>query len=174
MHRISIVGVTGTGKTTFARSLAKRLDIPHVELDALYWGPNWTPADPAVFRLRVDEVLMVDSWVVDGNYSRVRDLVWGRADTMVWLDYPLSMTLWRLLLRTVRRVSTKEDLWGGNRERATQQFLSRGSLFLWALQSHARYRREYPLLLSSDGYAHLRSVRLRSPGAAAKWMNSLP
>src|SRR3990172_8915485 len=102
-RRVAVVGTTGTGKSTLARHLAHRLTVPHVELDALYWGPNWTPVPADLFRQRAAQAVAADAWVIDGNYHVVRDLVWSRATTVVWLDYPLSLILARLLKRTGRR-----------------------------------------------------------------------
>lgn len=169
-RRAVIVGTTGSGKTTLARQLAQRLGVPHVELDALNWGPNWTPASIDVFRQRTAQALSADAWVVDGNYSRVREIIWSRAETVVWLDYALPVVLWRLARRTLRRIITREVLWGGNRETWRSQFLSRESLLLWALQTYGRRRREYPELLSRTEYAHLQVVRLRSPQATEAWL----
>src|SRR4051812_41036327 len=84
MKRVAVVGVTGSGKTTLSRHLAARLDLPWMELDALHWGPRWTVADSDVFRAEVARSVSGCRWVADGNYSKVRDLVWGRADTLVW------------------------------------------------------------------------------------------
>ena len=116
MKRIAIVGTTGSGKTTLARRVAQRCLISHIELDALQWEPNWTPAEPQGFRDRVTAALSGDRWVVDGNYSAVRDIVWAKADTVVFLDYPFGLVLRRLLWRTWRRSLHREELWNGNRE----------------------------------------------------------
>jgi adenylate kinase family enzyme len=172
-RRIAVVGTTGTGKTTFASRLARRFECPHVELDALHWEPGWKEAPLDVFRERVKEALVGPRWVVDGNYSRVRDIVWTRADTVVWLDYPLPIVLWRLLRRTVRRVVTREELWNGNRERFWSQFLSTDSLFLWALQTYGRRRREYPVLFKEPRHAHLTVIRLRRPREAEACLTAL-
>jgi len=75
-----VVGTSGSGKTTFARRLAAGLGIPHVELDALHWEPEWTEATDEVLRARVAEATAQDAWVVDGNCSRVRAMS-GRAPT---------------------------------------------------------------------------------------------
>jgi len=167
------VGTTGSGKTRLARRIARHLAITHVELDALHWGPNWTPAPTEPFRERTAQALSEDAWVVDGNYGKVRDIVWSRADTVVWLDYPLLVILARLAWRTLRRIITREELWQGNREHFAAQFASRDSLFLWALRTYPRRRREYPWVLERPEYAHLIVVHLRSPRAARDWLTSL-
>ena len=172
-QRIVVVGTTGVGKTMLADQLAQWLGYPHVELDALHWGPNWTPAPDDVLRERLAGALSTDIWIVDGNYGKVRDIVWGRADTLVWLDYSLLVILWQLARRAVQRIVTREELWGSNRETWRGQFFSRDSLFLWALQTHPKHRREYPVLLASPRYAHLKLVHLRSPRETREWLASL-
>ena len=169
-RRIVVLGTSGSGKTTLARQLAVRLGCPHIEADALYWGLNWTAAPLDEFRARVDQATACDYWTYDGNYSKVRDIAWGRADTLVWLDYPLPLVLWRLLRRTLRRVLGWEQIWNGNRESFRKQFLTRESLFLWALQTHGRHRREYPLLFQRPEYAHLTVIHLRSPRETVAWL----
>jgi len=173
LQRIAIVGVTGCGKTTLARQLSQRLGIPHVELDAFYWGPNWTESPRDVFRERVTQVLSDEAWIVDGNYGKARDIIWGRADTLVWLDYGWPLVLWRLWWRTLRRVITRQELWQGNRESWRSQFLSRDSLCVWAWQTYPRFRRTYPRLLSQPAYAHLPLVHLRTPRATEEWVAGL-
>ena len=134
-RRIVVVGTTGSGKTTLASDLAQRLEVPHVDLDALHWEPGWTEAPTDLFRERVTRALSGEAWVTDGYYSAVRDIVWSRADTIVWLDYSLPTILYRLARRTFRRAFTREELWSGNKERVLTQFLSRDSIFLWALKT---------------------------------------
>lgn len=173
MQRIVVIGTTGSGKTTMGNAIAQRLALPHVELDALNWGPSWTEVPRDIFRDRVAQAVSGGAWVVDGNYSKARNLVWSRATTIVWLDFSLPVILWRLLRRTIARTLTQEELWSGNRERIRTAFLSRDSLFIWALQTYRRRRRSYPILLSQPEHAHLTVVRLRSPRAAAAWLASL-
>ena len=172
-RRISVVGTSGSGKTTLACRLAHLLVVPHVELDALHWGPNWTSTPPGRLRERLAQALSGPRWVVDGNYSKVRDTVWARADTVVWLDYALPVIMGRLLWRTLRRMVTREELWSGNRESVRAVFFSRDSILLWALSTYRRRRREYPILFARPEYAHLRTVRLRSPRATKRWLDSL-
>jgi adenylate kinase family enzyme len=173
MRRVVVVGVTGSGKTTLARELGRRLQAPHIEVDALYWEPGWSPAEVEVFRQRVAAATAGDSWVADGNYSRTRDLLWSRADTLVWLDYALPRALWRVFWRTVRRVAWREELWNGNRESFRGAFLSRDALILYLFRSHRRLRRTYSGAVQEPAYRHLRVVRLRSPRETARWLASI-
>jgi adenylate kinase family enzyme len=172
-RRINVVGASGSGKTTFAKQLAQHLGIRHIEMDAIHWGPDWTPTPIDILRERVAQELKGDAWTIDGNYSKIRDLVWSRADSVVWLDYPLPLVMARVTSRTIRRVVTREELWAGNRERFAASFLSRESIILWSLSTYFRRKREYPALLSQPEYAHLSPVRLKSPRAARRWLASL-
>ena len=171
--RIVLVGSTGSGKTTLARQLSRLLDVPHIELDALNWEPNWTTAPTDVFRRRVQEALEGDSWIVDGNYSAARDLVWPRATVLVWLNYPLRVLIWRLLRRTLRRTLRKEELWSGNRERFFVQFFSRESLFLWLFRTYWRRRRTYPIAFKQPEHSHLEIVHLRSQQETRAWLSTI-
>ena len=173
LSRIAVIGVTGCGKTSLARRLSVRFGVPHTELDALHWEPNWAEAPNPVFRDRTSRALAGDAWVADGNYSEVRDIVWSRTTAVVWLDYPLWTIMARLLWRTLRRIVTNEVLWNGNRERVLDQFMSRDSILLYALKTFKRRRREYPLLFRRPEYSHLKVVRLRSPRAARRWLSGL-
>jgi adenylate kinase family enzyme len=168
-----VIGTTGSGKTLLARQIGRRLRVPHIELDALFWGPDWTSAPLEVFRQRVTQALGGDAWVVDGNYSRVRDIVWERADTVIWLDYALPVVMARLLRRTLRRCTTGEELWGGNRETFRKAFLSGDSILLWALKTYWRRKREYPELLRRPEHARLAVLHLRTPKATRAWLSGL-
>lgn len=173
MQRAVVVGTTGSGKSVLAQRLATHIDAAYVDLDALYWQAGWQEAPQDIFRARVIEGLQLDRWVVAGNYSKARDLIWSNADTLIWLDYRLPIIMWRLLRRTIQRIVTQEDLWGtGNRETWRTQFFSRDSLFLWVLQSRPRHRREYPLLFQQPEYRHLHVVHFHSPRETEVWMKN--
>lgn len=169
MHRISVVGVSGSGKTTVGRALAERLGVPYVELDALHHGPGWTEASADELRARVAPLVVGERWVIDGNYrSKLGDLVIARADTVVWLDLPVRVWLVRLARRTFGRMLTGEELWNGNREQFRFLFTERPNIFGWAWKSHRRNRRE--LEAWSALHPNVRLVRLRSAREVARWL----
>jgi adenylate kinase family enzyme len=151
MRRVVVFGTTGSGKSTVAMRLAEQTGLRVIELDALFWGRDWQPAPVELFRHRVEREVGSTTpdeggWIVVGNYGQVRDIVWQPADTLIWLDLPLPLVMWRLLGRTIRRIATQEELWGtGNRESLRNAFFSRDSILLWALKTHRRNRKKYAL-----------------------------
>jgi energy-coupling factor transporter ATP-binding protein EcfA2 len=171
-ERILILGRTGSGKTTLARELAAALDVPHVELDSLYFGPEFSTAPLPVLRERTSAAIAGDRWVTDGNKRAVRDLVWPRADTIVWLDYPLGISFWRLAKRARRRTSAlkAQAAETGGKTGLPRQFLAAARGVLTALRSHAGQRREYPRMFAEPANQHLAVVRLRSPRATRQWL----
>ena len=164
-----MVGTTGSGKTAAARRLAAQLGYPYVELDALHWKADWKSTPDDEFRARVAQAVGGETWVVDGNYNKVRDIVWSRADTIVWLDYAFPLILWRLTRRTFGRMVTRQELWAGNRE-SLRLLFSRDSILLWALQTYRMLRRTYTALSDDPAWRHVTVVRLRSPRACAAWL----
>jgi adenylate kinase family enzyme len=173
-QRVAVIGSTGCGKTTLAKALAKRLGAPHIELDSFYWEANWHRATRDDFRARVEKAVAAPMWVADGNYSRARDLIWGRATALVWLDYSRPLILWRLARRTSIRLFKREVLWNDNRERVFDIISARDSLLAWARQNHPSHHSEYPALLATPEYNHLHAVRLVSPKEAEHWLEAVP
>lgn len=161
--RVVVVGTSGSGKTSLARRLARELQVPHIELDALFWGPNWTPQPVEHFRERVAEAVAGERWVLDGNYAAVRDLAWRRATLIVWLDFSFGRVFGRVLWRTLRRVFRREELFSGNRESLAQSFLSRDSILWWMITSYHRRKREYGELLRPPAERSQIVVECRAP-----------
>jgi len=152
MLRVSVVGTSCSGKTTMARQIAARCHIRHIELDAVHWQPNWTPLERDQFRSVVALAAAGDQWVIDGNYSAVRDIVWERATDVVWLNLPFAVVLWRAIKRTGRRTLTGEELWAGNRETLRNVLFSRDSIVWWVIQTHQRRTRQYAQLFRSGDH----------------------
>lgn len=171
--RMVIVGVSGSGKTSTARRLAEIYKIPHIELDFLHWQPNWAVQELSVFRRNVEQALSGPSWTCDGNYSKVRDIVWSRSTTLIWLDYTLPVTLWQLTRRTYLRIYRKETLWNGNRENIRNLLFEKDSLFLWAIKSYRKHRQQYPVLLASPEYRHLQVFRFYKRAETSRWLKML-
>jgi len=165
VRRVLVVGSSGSGKTTTARRIAGELGVPHIELDALHWGPDWTAATAGEMQERVREAIRPDAWVVDGNYrSKIGTLVWDRADTVVWVSPPRPVAVWRALTRTIRRVATGQELSNGNRERWSSLMFWRGEESLlwlaWAL--YPRTRDRYEAAMRDPANGHLRIHRVRT------------
>ncbi|ANI92844.1 Hypothetical protein BJL86_2077 [Dietzia timorensis] len=173
-RRVSVVGTSGVGKSTFARALAERLDVPHIELDELHWGPDWTAAPAPEFRAVVRARLDGPEWVIDGNYqSKLGRMVWEHADTVVWLDPPRWLTMWRLTRRTAGRVFGRQTLWNGNRESLAVFKIWKGeeSVLWWSWVTFARNRERYLSAMSDpalDGLAFHRLRTRRDVGAFLK------
>ena len=165
-----MVGTTGSGKTTVGRRIAEVMGVPFVEMDALNWGPNWTERPLEVFREELREAISCPSWVLDGNYGKVRDVYLPRANTIVWLDYPFLTNLWQLLARTLRRGIKSEVLWNGNVDRLATHLFTRDSLILWFLKSYWRRRKTYPALFGGPDARHLKLVRLTGRGKTEAWL----
>ena len=175
-QRIWVCGLSGSGKTTVARRLARVLGAPHVELDALHWRhhPDWGMPSDDEFLPEVREATAGDAWVVEGNYSRSRDIFWPRVELMVWLDLPLRTACWRVLLRTLRRIRSKDQLlWGVQRETVRDALLTWDGLVLWNLRVFRRRHRTYMGLMHEARVRGSEVVRLRSQRDVDAWLAEL-
>jgi adenylate kinase family enzyme len=174
-RRVRVVGNSGAGKTTFARQLARRLGVPHRELDEVFWGPGWAPKDPETARsiLRGFLAASPDGWVVDGNWNDARAGVADDVDVIVWLDHPRWLVMSRVVRRTVGRGLLRRELWHGNREdlRSLLRRDPEQNIVLWSWTQHAAYRERYTAVAAAG---QVPVVRLRSPRAARRWLAALP
>lgn len=166
MMKINVVGTSGSGKSTLARQLAERLDVPYIEMDRLYWRPEWqgTPDDAFLARLEQTLAEAGGGWVLDGNYSRTQAIKWREVDYILWLDYGFCRTLWQAVRRACRRAASKRELWPGtgNRESFRRSFFSRESIVLWTIRTYSKNRRKYLAEMARTD-AGRRFKRLRSP-----------
>lgn len=171
MNRIVVIGATGSGKSTLAALLAERRGLKLVELDDLHWLPGWVVNDDFV-RL-ADAATAGDGWVVTGNYSRLRDVIWPRADTVVWLDYPFPLVFRRLLSRSLARIIDRKVICNGNTE-SWRKFFSKDSIMVWLFTSFPRHRKNFGEIFDNPAlHPHITFLRLRSPGDTQRWLESI-
>ena len=172
VRRVSVVGNSGSGKSTLARELAASLGVPHLELDSVFHQPGWESLPEGEFQRLVTERTSEDGWVIDGNYSAVRPIVWARADTVVWLDPPRRTVMRQVAWRTARRAVTQQELWNGNREPLSNflRWAPEKSIISWAWHNHAKYRTRYGAAAIDPANAHLTFIRLTSRADVARFL----
>lgn len=177
MRRVSVVGSPGSGKTTLAGELSSRLGLPHIELDAMYHRPGWVPTPRDEFRAALRELMARHpGWVIDGNYrSLVQDLIWERADTVVWLDPPRASVMAAVVRRTLSRIFLQRELWNGNYERFRSLFDRRPeeNLILWTWTRFRVYRERYASAMTDEANGDLEFVHLRSRRRVREWLRTL-
>jgi adenylate kinase family enzyme len=146
--------------------VASHLDVGHVELDALSWGPQWTPRPREDLVADAERAIAENAWVIDGNYSYLQPAVWARADTVVWLDLPTPLVISRVYRRTLRHAVNRAELWPGtgNRQRWRDVFApsSSDSIVRWSWDQQKRYGERYGAAMADPANAHLTFHRLRS------------
>jgi adenylate kinase family enzyme len=164
--RVVVVGTSGAGKSTAARRIGQRLGLEVIELDSLFHLPGWSQRPEEEFRSLVAEATAGESWVVDGNYAVVRDVIWPRADVVIWLDYARWRVMARVIRRTLKRLVTRELLWGKVTE-PWSNVLSldpEKSIIAWAWSTYGDRRRYYGVLAADPAFAHIEFHHLSHPG----------
>jgi len=135
MKRVAIIGSGGTGKSTLAQQLGTITNLPVYHLDALHWKPGWVPTPEDEWDQLMEELTSQDEWIMDGNYGRSMDTRLQRADTVIFLDYPTRVSMYRAIKRAIRDYGkTRPDMGEGCNERYNAEF------FKWVLH-YRRYKR---------------------------------
>ena len=170
MKRINIVGTSASGKSTFARKLAQKLNLIYIELDDLLWMDDWqeTP-DPEFFQKIKNAIAYAEhhsdkqGYVIDGNYTRTVHLTWKDIDTVIWLDLPFALNLVQSVKRALSRAISKQPFWeNSNNTESFKQMLSRDSIILWMIKTHKKNRKKYQDRIKNPEYAHIQFIHLRS------------
>ncbi|MEM8857280.1 MAG: adenylate kinase [Chloroflexota bacterium] len=172
MQKINVVGISGSGKSTFSKQLASILNATYIELDFLFWGPDWTKPSDEIFFDKVEKKLTAtQNWVLDGNYSRTTDLKWKYADTVIWLDYPIWLTTTRVTKRAIQRVWSQEELWPGTgNTESFKNMVTKDGIIWWSISRYHVRKKQYEQAFSSDDYLGVEFIRLRSPKEADQFI----
>lgn len=173
MKRINVIGTSGSGKTTFARTLAEQLNLTYIELDNLYWLDDWQESSDPIFfeKIQTQIGLAPNGYVIDGNYSRSQKIKWQKVDTIIWLDLPFHLNLYRSIKRALIRSFTKQPLWANsNNKESFDKMFSRDSIILWMIKTHQKNRRKYLKLMKSNEYRHTHWIRLCSNDAIQQFL----
>ncbi|MGH7766289.1 MAG: hypothetical protein ACREQP_02450 [Candidatus Binatia bacterium] len=173
LERVMVVGTSCCGKTTFAKALAALLKSPRIELDALYWGPHWQAKPDGEFRRLAEEAVLQDRWVIDGNYSVLRNVIWPRATAVIWLNYDFSIIFLRGFVRSLRRSLLSEELYAGNRESLKRTFFTKDSILWWIIRTYKTRRRNYRRMLETRRFPELEWIELRKPAEAEEFIQTL-
>ncbi len=171
MNRIIVVGTTGSGKSTLAKKISRELNYKYIQLDALFWKPNWTQPSNEEFLEKLQIEISSDCWIIDGNYGQTHPLTWAKADCVIWIDLPLWKTLYHNIIRSVKRSIRREELWQGtgNRESFKRMF-SKDSIILWLLKTYKSNIKLYESRMKDAAYSHIKFVRLKSRKEIKNWV----
>lgn len=173
--RYNVLGASGSGKTTFGRALATRLGYKFVEMDRVFWRPNWVEASDEEFLPAIEAATAGEHWVLDGSYSRTIPIKWRQPVTVIWLDYPLWLVMYRIIIRSISRAWRRNDIWQGlgNRESFRKSFFSKDSIILWSWKVFHRNKRQLPQLQADPALAHVSWIILKSPHQAQEFLANL-
>ncbi len=173
-RRICVYGPTGSGKSTLAGIISQKVGVPHIELDAIFWKPDWVESSLEEFRANISVAIgkCPDGWVTDGNYSHVRDLILPLADTVVWLRPPLRVAFWRLLNRTIKRCLDRNPVCGTNIETWRGAFFNKDSLLLYQF-THWRAHSSHMIESLNTIPHNARIIELRSQKEVDAFLKTL-
>ncbi|WP_273242525.1 P-loop NTPase family protein [Hyphomonas atlantica corrig.] len=162
--RLVVIGISGAGKTTFATRVAKALAIPQIELDLLNWRPGWHDRyvhEFEAFKADVVQAIASENWVLAGGYSRVRPMIFERANIVVWLDMPKSIVFGQVFLRSLKRTTDRKPILNGNHESFLRWF-NKGHPIQIVWNNYQRKREKYEAQLSGPEAAHLKLIQCRT------------
>ena len=163
MKKIVVIGICGSGKTTACHALSQKHQIPCTDMDELFWLPGWQKRPFEEFEQLVRQATDDKQWIISGNYSKLQHLTLGRADTVVWLDLPLHVLLWRIVKRSIEQRKSKSTICNGNYQSLAQFWW----LFKHLFQSYWRKKKRYKNLKKAS---KANWVQLTSTKAVTAWL----
>lgn len=177
MNKINVVGTSATGKSTFSRALAAKLGLHYIELDSLFWLDDWQECPDEIFFAKIESEVQKaqQGYVIDGNYTRTIPVKWAEIDTVIWLDLPFPVNLYRSVKRAVQRALAQQDLWhnSNNRESLMRMF-GRDSIVWWMIKTHSKNRQKYVQMMNAPEYSNIRWIHLKSQKEIDQFLQQLP
>jgi len=172
-ERVLVAGVSGSGKTTLSGRIGAEWSLRHIEIDALFHGPNWTPRPEFLDDVRA--FAADDRWITEWQYTSkgTDEILAPRAQLVLWLDYPYRVVRGRLIRRTLARGILRRELWNGNREKGPWNLLNRDpeeNILAWQRATLHKWAERFPEL--QERFPHLTVVRLRHPREAERWLRA--
>ena len=173
MKYINVIGTSGSGKSTFSKQLAGKLNLAYIELDDLFWLDDWIESSDQVFFEKLERQLAMHplGWVIDGNYSRSQHIKWAQVDTIIWIDFPFFLNLYQSTQRAFDRLIKQQHLWSSsNNKESLKMIFSRDSIVLWMIKTHAKNRKKYLSLMQDPKMMHMQFIRLQSRKQVKDWL----
>lgn len=169
-----MVGTTGSGKSALALQLASRLNVPYIQLDKLFWKPNWEESKDEEFFEKIRLAVDKPRWVLDGNYGRTHHLTWKDADTVIWIDFPFWLTMYQNISRSVKRAISKTELWEGTGNKESFfRMLSKDSIIRWLIKTYETNVKRYEERIKNPEFSHIKFIRLKSRQEVASFLNKV-
>ena len=174
MNKIMLIGSPGSGKSTFGKKLAQATGLPLFHLDALYWKPNWVETPREEWDSLLQKLVSEPQWIIDGNYGRTLDIRMQAADTIIWLQKPNWLCVWRAIKRQAGHFGkVRSDMGEGCVERFRWEFL-RFLLFIWRFPKQSARNLEERIRKHAALDPGKKVVILRSDAETTAFLNSLP
>ena len=170
-----IVGANGAGKTVLAEKLSAHYNIKLIELDRIFWKPEWEKSTREEFYENVKKELSLHKeWIVDGNYySNVSELVWTAANVIIWLDYNMGLVARRVIVRTVKNIVFKRKLFDNNYDSFRRMITPKDSIVVWSLKTFRKKRRNYTELYNKHTNDEVKFYRFRKPWETEEFLRGM-
>ena len=166
MERVLIIGCGGAGKSTLARQLGEKLNLPVVHLDSIFWLPGWVEMEKDEFDARIRAEMAKETWILDGNYNRTLPERIARCDTIIYLDFSRTACLYGIFKRLLTNIGkTRPDMGAGCKEKVDLDFVK----WVWNFNKHKR-EKYYRLLNEAEG---VETIVLKNRRMVRRFLTSL-
>lgn len=166
MERVLIIGCGGAGKSTLARQLGEKLNLPVVHLDSIFWLPGWVEMEKDEFDARIRAEMAKETWILDGNYNRTLPERIARCDTIIYLDFSRTACLYGIFKRLLTNIGkTRPDMGAGCKEKVDWDFVK----WVWNFNKNKR-EKYYRLLNEAEG---VETIVLKNRRMVRRFLTSL-